>query len=292
MLKKPLSKNKNSVENKLKAYSALAAGVIALAGNADAQILYTDINPDTIIGQNSSYLLDLNKDGTPDFRFSQTYKVNVNSGSTIPYNTVEITPLNSGNRALNTSSEDPYPVALPLNASIGPDAAFWDNYSNRARILNASYDVKGTFNYLGKWLGVIDKYIGMYIQLDGKKYYAWARLDIAKNPESFTIKDFALNTVADEKILAGDKGLVGIMNQELNINTLIYTNNKDLYINFKNSEKINGKIDLYNTSGQLMNSLTISENENHFIMENVSSGIYILKIQTNKGILSKKIRIE
>ena len=50
-----------SIENRLKKYSALAGSIVAATGAANAQIVYTDVNPDSVVDQvDSVYMLDLN----------------------------------------------------------------------------------------------------------------------------------------------------------------------------------------------------------------------------------------
>src|SRR5690606_15925474 len=58
--------NKETLD-KLRKY-ALAAGAAVAGGHAaDAQILYTDVDPDETFSGNTTYNLDLNNDGTTDF---------------------------------------------------------------------------------------------------------------------------------------------------------------------------------------------------------------------------------
>ena len=47
MNKKITKKRHNSIDNKLKAYSALAAGLIAFASRSEAQIVYKNLKPDS-----------------------------------------------------------------------------------------------------------------------------------------------------------------------------------------------------------------------------------------------------
>ena len=62
--------NNNTIESKIKKYAALAGGITAVAGVANAQIVHTDINPDTLItGNGALYNLDVDNNGVIDFTF-------------------------------------------------------------------------------------------------------------------------------------------------------------------------------------------------------------------------------
>src|ERR1043165_1577984 len=68
-------KKANTLSEKLKSYSLLAGSMFA-SSVAAGQIIYTDVNPDVELGgavplsftYDSAYALDLNNDGTVDFR--------------------------------------------------------------------------------------------------------------------------------------------------------------------------------------------------------------------------------
>lgn len=66
------------MNDRLKNYLALTAGFIAITPLADAQIIYTDINPDSVLSNNGSMgmeslSLDINHDGISDFAIMQEY---------------------------------------------------------------------------------------------------------------------------------------------------------------------------------------------------------------------------
>jgi hypothetical protein len=292
-------KRHSSIENKLKSYSALAAGLVAFVNNSEAQIVYKDIKPDSTIVTNGLYMLDLNGDGTFDFKLSQL--VGSSSRSNVTLNKVRISPIGIGNRILDTSSSNPYPPAINLYASIGPNpkTLAWTNSGSGEYMLN--YDritidtsnYKQTHHYYGYWQGVTDKYLGLSIKVDGNKYYGWVRLDVAKDAKSFTIKGYAYDSIPDQAILSGDTVITNInKNNELSLKTIIYTHNKNLYVSFKVNEPLTGTIHIYSLSGQLLKSAEIVTSENHVRLEDIASGIYIINIQTSKGIISRKIQLE
>lgn len=84
----------SSLAKKLKAYSALA-GVVAVAPMAvNAQIIYTNVEPDTVVNfPDGVYNLDLNNDGIIDFEFHLEKYISSNrSGNTSTWRYLEIAP--------------------------------------------------------------------------------------------------------------------------------------------------------------------------------------------------------
>ena len=63
-------KKDDIVKDKIKKYSVLAGAVLA-GGSVNAQIQYTDIDPDVVVDPtNSPYMLDLNGDSVDDIQFA------------------------------------------------------------------------------------------------------------------------------------------------------------------------------------------------------------------------------
>ena len=298
-------KNHLSVESKLKSYTALAAGLIAFANNSEAQMVYTDSKPDTTISNNGSYLLDLNGDGTNDFQLTQL-KTTSSYKSYFKINRVTISPLGQGNKILDTiNSANPYPPALNLNTSIGPNPKHkraWTGPMNSLLTLNSdrikirtstssNLPFPPVFN--GNWQGVNDKFLGLSFEFKGNTYYGWVRLDVAKDAKSFTVKSYGYDSIPNEPVLAGDTVITNIKkNNELPLKTVIYTHGKDLYVNFNSAALVSGKINLFSISGQLLKSSELVTLENHVKLEDIASGVYILNIQTSKGNLARKIQIQ
>ena len=109
-----------------KLYACLPRGMALLIiavlfiATAKAQIVYTDVNPDSTITSGVLYTsvtcgLDLNKDGTMDFNI-----LAVHTGYWTPVYMVKVTPLNT-NEILDSlfQGNDLYPIALTLNSYVG-----------------------------------------------------------------------------------------------------------------------------------------------------------------------------
>lgn len=300
MNKKNTKKEFSSIEKKLKMYSALAAGLIVFTNSSEAQIVYTDI-VDAVISDNNYFLLDLNNDGSPDFNLIQSY---TDAYSHQYRNYVLAYPVVKANRMLDTVFNAPfssllYAPALNLNASIGPNPGSkleWTS-SNNDKKLALDFEIVTISTsalypyYYGFWQGVTDKYLGLSFVVNNKTYYGWARLDVSKDGKSFTIKDYAYNSTPGDSILAGDKGGDDIAKVEPRLKPIIYTHNKDIYINFNINEPIRGTISILSLTGQLLKTSEIVKDENIIRLDEIASGIYLLNIQTSKGNISRKIHL-
>ena len=192
-----MKKNKNkNLSKKLKRYGALVAAVSGTS-QSDGAIVYTDVSPDFAGGIGSQYFLDLNNDGTDDFRI---YSVQSGSSS-YSYVNLYIEPLGANNDVLGSGSSNyAYPFALNSGQTISAGGSSWFNNGYGSGYQSM---VWGYSNSLGNWPSATDKYLGLRIQVGGNTYYGWARLDVNADGSSFTVKDYAYEDVANLSINAG-----------------------------------------------------------------------------------------
>jgi len=182
--------------------------MVMFFSNANAQIVYTDVIPDTTFRTNGGvYNLDLNNDSITDFRITfNTATSTFGRCGSATEKSILITPLDS-NAVGNTST---YPSALNLNAVIDSSSFVWRKNSNQilanldwsCRFTGRSYVLASTIT--GNWNGKNDKYLPLQLNLNSQKYYGWLRLDVASNAASFTVNDYAYNTKPKHRIHSGD----------------------------------------------------------------------------------------
>lgn len=215
---------KKSLLDKLKAYS-LSAGAFAAGTSAQAQVMYTNVEPDSATsGIGSSYDLDLNNDGTVDFILDIAQSTNYGyftfTGGFFYFNNahegVQISPQGS-NRVLGN-----WPQALNTGMIVQDQIYGWYNYSNMNLARHA--DVFSSFQFSsyygstfsgsyswsysgGNFLNTQDKYIGLRVVISGDTHYGWARLDV-DSVTSFVLKDYAIELTPDKFIFTGDTGLI------------------------------------------------------------------------------------
>lgn len=196
-------KIKKQLTNKerLAKYSLLAAGIIGTDQLNAQNIIYTDEVPDFSGVANSEYFLDLNNDGTNDFRIFQDQSVYTSyySSYTYTYNVLKIEPLNPTNGVLGESGTFAYPFALDAGAAISNGAGTFNNNAASSNSSSLNWNSNG-----GYWIGVADKYLGLKFEFGGEIHYGWARLDVNAAGDVWTVKDYAYEADPDTEILAGD----------------------------------------------------------------------------------------
>lgn len=188
----------SSLSKKLASYGALTA---AIAGVAEAQgqsVIYTDITPDFSGGMGTEYFLDLDNNGTPDFRF------HANSGYYGYYGgNLYLQPLTASNEALGSLGSVgsyAYPFALDNGAVISANAAgSW---------LNNSYMSLNYGGADGNFINVTDKYVGLRFNINGNTHYGWVRIDVGlTGGDPWTVKDYAYADTPNIGIIAGQQTL-------------------------------------------------------------------------------------
>ena len=175
----------------------------------NAEIRYTDLIPNTIVSNTDTFLIDINSDGIDDLKFTQedtaTGIAASGIGVTLLHNNIEFIGDNP--------TYDPghqYPFKVDSNNLIDSNA---DNHqwvvklggNDIVRVMYLHFFTSG-FD-LGEWTGgVINGYLGIRLKINNNWHYGWVRMDVsAGNASQLTIKDYAFNTVVNEKIHAGQK---------------------------------------------------------------------------------------
>jgi len=216
-------KKSTTLSEKIKAYSALAGSVVALAPAANAQITYTDINPDSVFTNPGSFDIDINNDAVNDFQFnfSKTNSSTTFSSTSYSYfylrfvsstNSLRISPLGTaGNQVLSAG----YPAALNLNDPItkaqsfnGASSQLLANYSYTYFRFVSSYSASTSTNRYstGNFINASNKFLGVRVVVSTDTLYGWVRLDVSGGVNSYTVKDYAFQTCPGIGIKAGDMG--------------------------------------------------------------------------------------
>jgi hypothetical protein len=172
----------------------IAAALFAVAANA--QIVYTDVNPDSTVRSfprgSVNYNLDLNNDGLYDFKITSS---NIPIGcrlGTILFNLyVNITRLDSN--VVATDSYGNYALKMGLNQDINSNLK-WSQLT-----LNLESKIGCSRRLDGYWTNISDGYLGLKLTIGNKTYYGWARVSVSVGSLScsFTIKDYAYNSIPD-----------------------------------------------------------------------------------------------
>ncbi|MBA2423023.1 MAG: T9SS type A sorting domain-containing protein [Chitinophagales bacterium] len=266
----------STLNKKIKGYSTLAGSLLAMANVADGQIVYTDLADVTVSGDGASYDLDLNNDGTVDYRINIT-----SNGGT----GVKMLAEALGNNAIAGTAAAPYfyPYVMDLNDVIGPDLE-WNGGANQTMAISGYYP-----DPYGNWFGEIDKYLGLRLDMGSDNHYGWARLDVSDDAKTLTVKDYAYESTAETEIMAGATGGVGVsplVESEMNI----FTMEHQIYVQLNNSE--NGLISVSNLVGQQVKAAEITGTTVSIDMKEQPAGIYLVSVNQNNERFTQKVTIK
>jgi hypothetical protein len=193
----------DSLQRQLTAYTLNAGmagvGMLALAGSAEEKIIYTPVHKRVV----RHIELDLNNDGTPDFRISCSTS---GSGSRCGYgfrppnpeNWLSVKPLHRSN-AVWSKSQPPFVSAIAKGKRIGGEGMFppGDNVMAKCIEYSSSY-------CYGPWLRANGRYLGLKFVIKGKIHYGWARLSVDWTLGRAILTGYAYETVPDKPILTGE----------------------------------------------------------------------------------------
>jgi hypothetical protein len=262
------------MNEQLKNYLALTAGFVALAPIADAQIIYVDINPDSVLTGNESFQLDVNHDGTFDYKikqFSDNHKFYYNS----------FTGLNDNQVLSFRWSYDWNRFYLPERMNFGDEISSDPPYSKVWR----------NGGYLVRFRGHQDKYIGLRFKISGDFHNGWARLDVDSSGMFITLKDYAYNVAAGKSIMAGCSK-VSLPDENPIKNIRIYSTAGIIRIEAADNEILTGTIRLSDINGRELKSVDVKNEKNiELNTQNLPTGLYIVNILTEKGTLNKKVLV-
>jgi len=199
----------------LKRLSAFIVTAMLFSASANAQIVYTDINPDTSIirtrlNLRGNYSIeqnrDINNDGIPDLKFTLITSIitgwpPLNPGYTA--GTIRATPLN-GSAILTGSSG--YPAKMNQNTIISANAN-WSSIANQ--LIFEKKLSNGNTSNTGNWNTATDGFLGLRFVAAGQTHYCFIQLNAeaftsGANAAILTIKDFAYNSIPNQAILAGE----------------------------------------------------------------------------------------
>jgi len=173
-----------------------------------AQIIYTDVIPDTTI--NGVYALDLNNDGIQDFNITRSTSqitgvcAGVHTSTKID---IMVTPLNSNE--IGRSVTGNYPSALAPNSVINSGTYTWINGPSQVMVEKSWHCITtmGTHwasYYIGTWINASSKYLPLRLHVGMQIYYGWVRLNVSAVMLNLTALDYAYNSSPGQSILAGE----------------------------------------------------------------------------------------
>ncbi len=280
-----------SLKTQITRYGSLVAAIVGVA-EANSQVTYVDVNPDFAGGAPDYFALDINDDGINDFEIWQSF-------CTCPYGNYEvlnIAPYYANNSILGNAPglNFAYPWALSSgfvisagNSSGSVSGAHWYNWGHPSIGGYQSLNYGGVF---GNWKNVTDRYLGLRFDISGSTHYGWARLDVNAAGTSWTVKDYAFNTIPGGSIIAG-QGLLGIDENKFDSNVKIIALDRSIKL-YNLPDATQYKV--FNLTGQeIINGSTFNKS---YVIDapTLSSGIYFAELTdlNSNAVVRKKIVLQ
>jgi hypothetical protein len=188
----------------LKKFSAFIVTAMIFSVSTNAQIVYTDVYPDTSMTCpnyqcSKSYNLDLNNDGIIDFTLHTSYNHFICQFQI----TSTIKSVSIVSQSGNLAAANP----LPANVSIGSSLSFTTNSVTLRTVALGGGPGCPSGSTSGSWTSTSDRYLGLQITVGSNTYYGWVRLNVVVDQfvstVSCTVKDYAYNSIPNQPILAG-----------------------------------------------------------------------------------------
>ena len=262
-----------------------------------SQVVYTDVDPDQFLQSSSSdsYAVDFNNDLTLDILIYETQLDTNLSGFPISFTGSALSPFYSNEvigKVLTLGTENVLIVDTISSGQMIDGSANYINTSTPSVFSGIGLRVlsSGAFaTTIGEFEGDEDGYIGVQFYISGSTHYGWIRVAPSLDGTSCTVKDFAYESTPFVGILAGDmgNGFVGIEPLNDFSNITIQQINNEFTIN-----GINGETHLlvYNLIGKKVVEKRLINN-NVVKVDEVNSGIYLLKVVTENYEFIKKVYI-
>ncbi|MEI6122520.1 MAG: T9SS type A sorting domain-containing protein [Bacteroidota bacterium] len=276
-------KKSTHFDTKIKAYSAMALCFTG-AGVANAQIVYTDVNPDVVLtNNNDSIVIDFNNDATLDLAIRRF------DWSGVATNTAVVLKPAIGNSIMATMGTTiPYVSALAAGAVIDGAATTW-MVNDGVDIQRSKFGLASTYSgaTYGHFGDATDHFIGCQFLIGGATYYGWVRVNVPLGGATGTVKDYAYQSTAGVAINAGD--MVSGIDNAAQIESNIYSFNKNIFVNFNTA--LQGTIKIYNSLGEVVYSDNMDGVKKEINMSSQASGIYMIRIESATGNFTKKIKL-
>jgi hypothetical protein len=190
------------LKKKLISYSSLAAGALAMAGQAEAAVVYSGPKNIVVDASNPIVTIDLDSNTVPDFAiFNRSYYINTTTPVQIQGHAIFGNPYNAFmiNEQITTTSPPLLVVNLPNNYSVKYTLG-----TGRHWVFAGFLDVYYNGNSYGNFIGTTG-YIGVRFNAACGTAYGWIQYSANSNATVGTIIDWAYEDTC-QPIRAGDTG--------------------------------------------------------------------------------------
>lgn len=184
---------------KLFEYSTHAGAFLLLPSGAIGQVVYHDIDPDSVLENDGFVNIDFNADGLNDIQFTEEYSYEWTiwtDGTRAWWGDLTVIISNFSGVISNAAYPDSFGALDLMEGFSIKNSANWNTIDTINLIDYYSYDSDFYFNY-NNWKGS-NKYLGVKFLIDGLEHYGWVRLSITNDGTepglknyTFAVQDFA-----------------------------------------------------------------------------------------------------
>ncbi len=302
-LKKYKSQKSNDLNSKLTSYSALTGAFRLSTGAVQSQVVFSDINPDTLL-QNNTFDIDFDNDGIKDFglqHYTSTYYQAERRVLLLP-------GVDPANRPMAGLADFMFwsmyaPLNLPTGNPIGPGGPF---YSFGNLMLLAKKWIQqggGLSNFY--WTGrgpFLDStgYIGVEFNSNGNTYYGWIECAVDTGVHGVLITGFAYDATPNHYIIAGSGNTSSVSEQESVISpaSSFYPNpsrNGKTFIQVDAKKSADLSMEIINGMGQLLRSekrrVYPGKNTIELDVNDLTAGTYFVKLMEGEKVYFRKISV-
>ncbi|HKR06240.1 MAG TPA: T9SS type A sorting domain-containing protein [Bacteroidia bacterium] len=289
-----------NLQKQIKAYAGVA-GLLLAADKTNGQVVYVDINPDTVLsayGINTieNFYLDLNGDTANDFRFLAERFIYSGSNS-VSFIVNGLLVINFTNNAVLGECQQPpfcsstgsnwVPKRLNQGDTISPNT--WHNAS--AEGLYSVYSSTGWFYALGNWVPLSDNYMGLKFKISGQDHYGWIHIEVT-NKNEMILKGYAYQSQPNIGLRGGDTATVitaiSSAQEQYQNPIAIFSESQIVKIHSLIALK-NATAAVYDLLGKEIFNKSFTGNETSFTID--KKGIYFVEVKSEKGISRKKVFI-
>ncbi len=261
----------------------LIIGLVFITSNVKSQIIYTDVDPDiTISGFQQGYGVDFNDDDKMDVHITLLSNTGVWVMHLIPDENSDLTyVVYDGEEA----------SVLVDGDDISPASNLYQLGSGWGGLLYGYWENSGEY---GNWTGTQeDKYLGIKFEIDGNFHFGWIKLTTivyAYDNMEFTVKGFAYNAAENEGIIAGDTGQATDILEMRNTSFSIYPNPTKDFINLPTFDEA-AVIIISDISGKMVyqGEVMQSQAKGTIDISSLNTGLYIVRVQTGRKVLTSKL---
>jgi hypothetical protein len=272
-----------TLSEKLKTYSAVAGAMTLAATSADAQIVYTDVNPDFIVHDSIGFTLDFDGNSVPELNFGivDTTITSYSLQATIAGAQIVGSPNNAILGSIYNSY--PFPFALNTGDTIRPTGAWNAQYVGYGlNVLGAYINNLGAF---GNWLGATDRYLGVQFNINNALHYGWVRLAVSQTSDTIIVKDYAYNVNDSLYIVAGS--ITGINENNANgIDLRVHAYDQTLFVH---TRQAGARIEVLNAIGQTVTVSQTTDTDTRMDLSALPTGVYLVRVEQEGFVQTKKI---